>query len=417
MSYQIQKQFLRPQKPLPHPLITWWILKIFIIACVALFAGIAIFLWHNWQPPLTAPISSTTTFSFLPYDSVMGSQTKQKLIYGFLPYWNLEKAVLDENLSHVAYFALTIGGDGTLRTQGDDESLTGYRKLQSESFLQIIESAQSKNIQLDLVVKQFNPQEMTAFLLSKQAQNKFFDQLDSVMLAYPFRGVNLDLELSDGQQLQSKLTDFVSDLNLHLDQISPTTTLSIDVYPSAAQGGNIWNLSALAPHLDYVIVMAYDFHRRQSAQAGPVSPLLGGSVYQNINQHLKEILELVPAEKILLGVPFYGYEWQTTSRNERALTFPDSGSTASYQRVLDILSQRDELKVQERWNEVALSPYLSYEKSGETFVIYYENSRSLSYKLDYVNQLNLAGIAIWALGYEGDAGDLWNVIDTKLVSH
>ena len=48
--------------------------------------------------------------------------------------------------------------------------------------------------------------------------------------------------------------------------------LSIDVYPSAAQNGNIWNLNALGPHLDYVIVMAYDFHRRQSPQAGPVSP-------------------------------------------------------------------------------------------------------------------------------------------------
>lgn len=207
----------------------------------------------------------------------------------------------------------------------------------------------------------------------------------------------------------------MTNLNQHLDTVAPNTTVSIDVYPSAAQGGNIWNLSELAPHVDYVIVMAYDFHRRQSAQAGPVSPLLGGDVYQNINQHLKEILELVPAEKILLGVPFYGYEWQTTSRDEQALTYPDSGSTASYQRVLDILAQKEELKVQERWNEIALSPYLSYEKSGQTFVIYYENSRSLSYKLDYVNQLNLAGIAVWALGYEGDANELWSVINDKLL--
>lgn len=414
MSYQIQKQFLKAQKPLVQPQRKWRKFKFLLLLSVLVFSGFATYIWYTWQPPLTAPISSATTFTFLPYDSVMGSQTKQKLIYGFLPYWNLDKAVLDDNLTHLAYFALTIGGDGTLRTQGDDESLTGYRKLQSDSFLDIMAEAQTNSVQLDLVLKQFSPQDTTAFLLSKKAQAKFFDQLDSLMLAYPFRGINLDIELSDGQQLQNKLTAFVTDLDTHLAEVAPKTTLSIDVYPSAAQGGNIWNLSDLAPHLDYVIVMAYDFHRRQSVQAGPVSPLLGGSIYQNINQHLKEILELVPAEKVLLGVPFYGYEWQTTSRDEQALTYPDSGSTASYQRVLDILAQKDELKVQERWNELALSPFLSYEQSGQTYIIYYENSRSLAYKLDYVNQLNLAGIAIWALGYEGDAKDLWSVIDAKL---
>jgi spore germination protein YaaH len=49
-----------------------------------------------------------------------------------------------------------------------------------------------------------------------------------------------------------------------------------------------------------------------------------------------------------------------------------------------------------------------------TYVVYFENSRSLSYKLDYVNQLNLGGIAIWALGYEGDSRELWDVVNRKL---
>ena len=50
----------------------------------------------------------------------------------------------------------------------------------------------------------------------------------------------------------------------------------------------------------------------------------------------------------------------------------------------------------------------------EIFVLYYENSRSLSYKLDLVNQLDLAGVAIWALGYEGDSRELWETIGRKL---
>lgn len=414
MSYQLTKQFRHWPKPTLWYRLRKHVATFLILGSVLGISAVAVVLWHYWQPPLVSPISSETSFSFLPYNPVMGSQTERKVVYGFLPYWNLSSVKLNDNITHVSYFALTIGGDGTLRTQGDDESLTGYRKMQSDDFLSIIEETQARDIQLDLVLKQFNPEDTTRFLTSPKAQEKFFDQLNAVLLAFPFRGVNIDVELSDGQRLQPKFTEFIAALDDYLDRYAPQTTLSLDVYPSAAQGRNIWNLQTLGEHVDYVIVMAYDFHRRQSAQAGPVSPLLGGDVYQNINQHLKEILELVPSNKILLGVPFYGYEWQTTSRDEKALTFPDTGSTASYQRVLDILSQRDELQVHENWNEVALSPYLSYRKSGQYYVVYYENPRSLSYKLDYVNQLNLGGIAVWALGYEGDASDLWDVIESKL---
>jgi spore germination protein len=71
------------------------------------------------------------------------------------------------------------------------------------------------------------------------------------------------------------------------------------------------------------------------------------------------------------------------------------------------------LKVQEHWNDQALAPYLSYVEDGKNYIIYYENPRSISYKLDLVNQLDLGGVAIWALGYEGEDRVLWDVIDSK----
>ena len=91
-------------------------------------------------------------------------------------------------------------------------------------------------------------------------------------------------------------------------------TLSIDVYAGASDNKQLWDIPALAPVVDYIVVMAYDFHRRSSPQAGPVAPLFGGSELwdSDINEHLRKFLEYVPREKILLGVPFYGYEWQTT---------------------------------------------------------------------------------------------------------
>jgi len=102
----------------------------------------------------------------------------------------------------------------------------------------------------------------------------------------------------------------------------------------------------------------------------------------------------VPNEKILLGIPFYGYEWQTDSRSPQANTYPKTGSTASYARVKDLLENSDDLQVETGWDNLALCPYLSYIENDEIFMIYYENPVSINFKMEYVRQLDLAGIAI-----------------------
>lgn len=407
-----------------HNYLSWtqWIeknklkLNLFVLVIFLVLASGSSILWLKWEKPLLSPISATTTFHFI-IDNWLRQATQPAIIYGFLPYWNLDSALINKPLTHVSYFSLTIGPDGGLETQGDSESLAGYKGLQSEEFLDLIQKLEDKNIKLELVLKQFSNTDALAFLPDSQAHSNLFSQLDSLILAYPISGINLDFEITEIKpDNQAQFTQFVKDLRQHLNTTHKNIRLSIDVYASAGQGTNLWNIASLEPYVDWFVVMAYDFHQRGSAQAGPVAPLISanGANQSNINSHLKEFLEQTPSEKILLGVPFYGYEWQTTSRNQTATTYPGSGKTANYKAIKEILSQKKALKVQESWNDDNLVPYLSYEKDGKTFIIYYENANSLSYKLDYVNQLNLAGIAIWALGYEGDNLDFWKTISDKL---
>lgn len=372
-------------------------------------------LWYFAEVPLTSPLSSLTTFNFI---NQLTTKSDNKIVYGFVPYWNLEDVKIQPELTHLSYFGLTIGANGHIVTRDNGGLEPGYRHLQSENFLESSNKMVLDNKNVEIVLAQFNNDAIVSLLSQEQSVENLLTSLDSILLAYPVNGVNLDIEYTGKMtdQLQQKFTNLVIAINKHLDQKYQDVTFSIDMYASAASKPQIWDIAAIEPHVDYIIVMAYDFHRSSSPQAGPVAPLFGGREYwdSDINQHLADFVKLVPKEKILLGVPFYGYEWQTTSRDPQAHTFPQTGSTASFKRVKKIMSQAEELKVEEGWNDQALSPYLSYEENGEIFVIYYENSRSLSYKLDYVNQLNLGGISIWALGYEDNSRELWDVIDRKL---
>lgn len=392
-------------------------LKIGVLLFVTFVIAASLSIWATVDTPLVSPIDSLTTFSFLSQSSL--PTNNKKIVYGFLPYWNINKFTPQPELTHLGYFSLTIDASGNVIEYYDGGEVDmGLRRLNSDEFLEIGNDLLAQDKQVEVVITSFNHGDIVAFLSSQSAQENFFTSLDSVLLAYPISGVNIDFETSKetSQTVRDNFTKFMERLREHLDNKYGNMQVSIDMYAGAATNQQLWDVAGIEPYVDHIIVMAYDFHRTNSQRAGPVAPLFGDASQweSSINRYLQDFLAIVPAKKVVLGLPFYGYEWQTTSRDSTSHTFPDTGATASYSRVLDLLEKKEELQVQEHWNETALSPYISYIEDGEIYVVYYENSRSLSYKLDYANQLDLGGIAIWALGYEGDSRELWDVIQRKI---
>jgi spore germination protein YaaH len=389
--------------------------KIYLIFLIIF--GIFFILWFFWKPPLTSPLTKSGTFEFLDKINPFKS-SEQKIVYGFLPYWNLKDITLQKELTHLAYFSLTIGGDGNVITNLDGGTEPGFNKLSSDELELLTTQLKKNNGQLDLVLTMFNNDDIVSLATNPKAHQNLLNSLDSILLAYPFTGVNIDVEYSGEitKKLKTDFTSLVQVINKHLDNKYQNILLSIDVYASSATREQLWEMEKIAKEVDYIIVMAYDFHRRSSIQAGPVAPLFGGKDRWNhdINQYLKDFFAIMPKEKILLGIPFYGYEWQVTSRDPQSLTYPDTGSTASYKRVLKLLENKEEYQVERRWDNTALSPYLTYIEDGNIYMIYYENAKSLAYKLEYVNQLDLAGVAIWALGYEGNGREMWKVVEEML---
>ncbi len=368
---------------------------------------------QEWLSSFTSGALSTAV---LP--SPIATQQAPKIVYGFLPYWTVKDVPTHSQLTHLGYFALPIDKNGKFITTEGDGAM-GWRSYSSPTVDQIRTQAQQRNQKFEVVITMMDADEISAFLLNPSAQETFFTQIKTLIASQPIDGINIDIEYAGevDDTLRTAYTTFIKNLSIRTKRLSPSIHLSIDVFADSALKPRIWDIPALAPHLDHIVIMAYDFYRSSSPQAGPVAPIFGSDTNRwdiDIAKTLKPFLDKVPADKLLLGIPFYGYEWRTAGEGPNASTYPKSGGLATYKRVQALLQKDHTIK--EQWDRDALSPYILYKKQGHSYVIYYENSRSLSYKLDLVNELGMGGIAIWALGYEGNAPELWTVIQQKLLT-
>lgn len=391
----------------------WYLIATLLLSGILLLAYL-FFFTDALKRTLATPLSRLGYIQLR--DNILDSD-QPKRVLGFLPYWTMAEASPSAAVTDVAYFSVTIDGSGSLVERTNGEVDMGLHRLQGELFESWLETTQEYGQKMHITITLLNNDDISALLTRKAAQEKAIFTITQLLASYPFEGVVMDLEYSGSPEpvLRENYTKFIADLEQALDSVDEDIELSVAVYGSAASKYQIWDVEKIGQAADFLVVMSYDYHVRSSSVVGPVAPIFGrgsGRWEDDIVSNMRDLLLVVPAEKVLLGIPFYGYEWTATSENLGATTFPQSGSTATYKRVLELLSD-PEVRAEEKWDEDALSPYIVYKEGGNTQFIYYENARSFSYKLDFVEQVGLAGIAIWALGYEGPNPELWKVVEQK----
>ena len=401
-----------------------FLLSTFIFLALAFFSTIIYQIWTT-NLPLISPLDLIT-----PLPSLSSSKsTPKKMVLGFLPYWNLKYAneLNIKSLTHLAYFGVELDEFGEIQKFSQPGELEpGWNKLQSDSLELILRQVRLSHKKPVLVIKVFNKENIRSLLNNPTYRHQATTTITQLLKEKQITSVNIDFETSSISDSQTKnnFTLFIKELK---QQSTDPLEVSIDVFANAAQQSFIWDLAALEPHTDYFIVMAYDFYRASSSQAGPVSPLRGKCpptdlletpeetcLEEDITSSISDITKIIPPHKVILGVPFYGYQWQTASDNFLANTYPKTGSTATYRYIQELFNSDDVSSFSASWSSLSQTPYLNFYEQGDLYQLHYDNPYSLSLKLDLVNQAGLGGIAIWALGYEVPYSDLWQTISQQL---
>jgi len=167
--------------------------------------------------------------------------------------------------------------------------------------------------------------------------------------------------------------------------------VTMATYASAAgDSSGFYDIAALAPALDGFFVMAYDMNDRSSPSA--TAPLVGGGF--NDTEALQQFTAVVPASKVILGVPYYGYDWPTT---DGTITAQATGAEAPLSD--GVISASGHPTYWDPTTDTAWTSYLVGQQWHET---YFDNPTSLALKARLAASFHIAGLGVWALGMDGN---------------
>lgn len=321
-------------------------------------------------------------------------------------------------LSTVAYFGIHINASGVMV---DD---SGWQTWNSSVAAGLLNTAHANGVKvlMTVVLQDFSPGTPT---MCSGLANRDTTVLQTVraMKAQGADGISVDYEglngtCPNGQTARAMMTDLVRQFRVAL---GTGPYLSVATYGSAAMDPiGFFDIPGMAPYADSFFVMAYDleysnYYRSpltcSSFCLGPTGALT--TYYWNDTQILNEYIAVVPASKVILGVPYYGRKACVASAVPNAVAM----STAVSDTYLDALSEATDPSVRagsyathrdihdttgmERWDTW-------YNTSlGCTRELYFDDAASLSRKYDIVNQDGVRGVGVWTLNYGGGASELW----------
>jgi chitinase len=229
------------------------------------------------------------------------------------------------------------------------------------------------------------------------ARERFFSELDQLITQHHYDGVDIDWEPSaQTDPDQATYTEFMSALRQRFPKWVITTAL----------GTGDWNARhiswrEIAKNVDYINLMTYVFaggwtgHSAHNANLGSPTDFSDGSplsVRKNVDDIIHEYG--VPAEKLTVGLAFYGIQFSTDRMGQ---TFPERaryrGEEITYTQVARLADRPEYTR---KWDEGAVVPYLERRGGGHT--LSYDDPRSIAEKCAYASRLGAAGVMIWYLG-------------------
>lgn len=240
----------------------------------------------------------------------------------------------------------------------------------------------------------FDRETAHAILTDQAVQDRAIAAMLEKSAAIEAAGIQIDFE-NIPESDRAAYTAFLQRLAdlLHAREMSLSVAVAAKTRDTRTGWGGATDYPAVGQIADQVYIMTYDEHWR-GGEPGPVASLAW------TERVVRYATGVMPAQKVILGVPFYGYEWTAEpkgdSKTNRAFGAPK------------LLGRAQEFQGNVVWDPVAAENVATYKSDEGERIAWFPDERSVQAKLQLAYQYNLKGISVWRLGFEPQ--DWWHAL-------
>ena len=333
--------------------------------------------WANQiEPPYRLAVGQAL---FIP-DGVSEGARREITLGGYAYPW-IEQGVLEETaafLTGISVFSYGFTAEGTLIYPEEE----GERR--------ILETASLRQVVPVLVLTpldeegHFNNYLVSVLVRNLKVQQRMIRELWAVIQEKGYRAVNVDFEYVLAEDREG-FAEFVRRLRVILNLYGIAVTVALAPKTSDDQPGLLYegiDYGALGEAANGVFLMTYEWGYTYSEPMA-VAPL------PMVRRVAEYALSRISREKIILGIPNYGYDWP--------LPYVRGTTKAQSISYTDAIRLAVDHGVRIFFDEVSQTPWFRYWQYGIQHEVWFEDVRSYQAKFGLMEELGLPGAGFWQL--------------------
>ena len=334
-------------------------------------------------------------------------------VYTWYPYWmgDVWKSYDFDLISSISFLSYKI--DPKTGSYLNPEQIKQWRETD------LLDSAKKHETKVLLSLALEGEESHLEFLKNEKSWTTTLDSITVLLKARDADGIEVEF-IDIPLDLEPKFLDFIALLKENLSYRFITKKLTLSLVIPAAPDKFTFDLRKLDESVDLFIVKGMDYHEQDGTVAA-VAPLRnetagGPSLENTLLTYLDRGLN---AEKSILALPLYGSQWAGTFDPEEGFYTTNFERKVTLSEVNRVFQSKDSIyKIEPTLDETTMTQYFFLEFQDNTSIEgWYDDSLTLSKKMDYALVNKFKGVGLWALGYDLGKNEVWDVVAKKFTGN